>query len=175
MKPGERIKELRLAKGYKVQKDFGDVIGYSDAYISEIETGKKEPSLDLLYTIEEKFGVSPATILWGLSRERWNAIKQIFQSEESPDDLFQKLTQLLRPPPAGLEYLQVSEPPLTYGGSAAHHENRQSENVPVRKFIDNVIKILNSGNEKIVTALESNVDAFLENIELSKLERKEGD
>jgi len=59
--------------------------------------------------------------------------------------------------------------------SNVNRERRLPENAPTRRFIDNVIKILRSGNKKIVTALESNVDAFLENIELRKPEIKEGD
>lgn len=159
----------------KNQKGFADVIGCSDAYMSEIERGIKEPSLKILYAIEEKFDVSPATILWGLSEDHWNAIKQIFQSEESPDDVFQKLAPLLRRSVEDHGGIPISEPPFIFERSDTHQERRQPENASLRTFIHKVIKILTSGNNKIITALESNVEAFLDNIELRKSTIKEGD
>ncbi len=176
MKPGERIKELRDSKGFgKNQKGFADIIGCSDAYLSEIERGVKEPSLKFLRIIEEKFNISPATILWGLSKDHWDAIKQIFQSEESPEGLFRKLASLLRPPAEGRAELRISEPPLRYERPEMRQEKRRPENAPLRAFIGNIVRILSSGNKKIIVALESNVEAFLENMELRKPERKEGD
>lgn len=54
---GDRIKEIRTEIGIS-QKLFGEGIGIADSYVSEIESGKKVPSLTILLAIESRFGVS---------------------------------------------------------------------------------------------------------------------
>ncbi len=176
MKPGERIKELRESRGFtKNLKGFADVIGFSDAYLSEIETGKKNPSLKILFAIEEKFDVSPATILWGLSKDQWDLLKQILQPEGLPGDLFGRLIELLRSPVRDHGYVQISGSPPVFQDTQIPYEKRQEKNASLRGLIDKVIRIIMSGSTKIVTALESNVEAFSENLELkSKIENGGG-
>lgn len=174
MKPGERIKELRLSREPN-QKKFADIIGYSDAYVSEIERGIKEPSPEFLQALEKKFDISPGYILWGLPNDLWNAIKRTFQSEDASEELLQKLRPLLSSSEKDHLYGTVSEPPPGYGDSNTIHEKRLPKNVPIREFIDKVIRILDSGNKTVIGALESNVEAFLQNVELSKPEIKDGD
>lgn len=47
---GERVRELRLAAGYK-QDEFADKCGFARSYMSRIETGGANPSLDAVQTI----------------------------------------------------------------------------------------------------------------------------
>ncbi|MEQ9617722.1 MAG: helix-turn-helix domain-containing protein [Deltaproteobacteria bacterium] len=54
---GERIKAVRQEFGIS-QKVFGEGIGIADSYVSEIESGKKTPSLTILLAIAFKYGVS---------------------------------------------------------------------------------------------------------------------
>lgn len=54
---GDRIKDVRNEIGIS-QKLFGVGIGIADSYVSEIESGKKVPSLTILLAIEYKYGVS---------------------------------------------------------------------------------------------------------------------
>jgi transcriptional regulator with XRE-family HTH domain len=71
----------------------------------------------------------------------------------------------------GSEFSGVGESPK----SEYYPERRRPENAPRRRLIDKILKILDSGNEKVVKALRSNVDAFLLAIEPRKSEIKEGD
>lgn len=57
MSIGERIKEIRTEIGIS-QKIFGEGIGIADSYVSEIESGKKVPSLTILLAIAFKYGVN---------------------------------------------------------------------------------------------------------------------
>ena len=53
---GDRIKEIRTEIGIS-QKLFGEGIGIADSYVSEIESGKKVPSVTILLAIGYKYGV----------------------------------------------------------------------------------------------------------------------
>jgi transcriptional regulator with XRE-family HTH domain len=54
---GERIRELRLARGLS-QRAISEP-GTSYAYISRIESGARQPSLKAIRTIASKLGVTP--------------------------------------------------------------------------------------------------------------------
>ena len=45
---------------------MAEVLGVDRSYLSEIETGKKDPSLRVLKTIADGFGVSLSRLLSGL-------------------------------------------------------------------------------------------------------------
>lgn len=47
---GERVRELRQAAGFK-QDEFADLCGFARSYMSRIETGGANPSLDAIQTI----------------------------------------------------------------------------------------------------------------------------
>ncbi|MDM4765531.1 helix-turn-helix transcriptional regulator [Pelomonas sp. SE-A7] len=47
---GERVRELRLAAGYK-QDEFAEKCGFARSYMSRIETGGANPSLDAIETL----------------------------------------------------------------------------------------------------------------------------
>lgn len=47
---GERVRELRLATGLK-QDEFAEKCGFARSYMSRIETGGANPSLDAIQTI----------------------------------------------------------------------------------------------------------------------------
>jgi len=47
---GERVRELRLAAGLK-QDEFADKCGFARSYLSRIETGGANPSLDAVQTL----------------------------------------------------------------------------------------------------------------------------
>lgn len=51
------VRELRLEKGLSQEK-LADKIDSHQVYISEIEQGKKLPSLSVLYRISQTFGLS---------------------------------------------------------------------------------------------------------------------
>jgi transcriptional regulator with XRE-family HTH domain len=55
---GSRIKELRDHRGI-TQSEMGRMLGHTDVYISQIETGKRRIGLDLLEKIAQSLDVSP--------------------------------------------------------------------------------------------------------------------
>ena len=55
---GSRIKEQRESRGI-TQNELGRMIGHTDVYVSQIETGKRRIGLDLLEKIAKTFDVSP--------------------------------------------------------------------------------------------------------------------
>ena len=52
-----RIRELRKEK-HLTMKQFGEMFGISEGGISQYETGKREPSFDLLVRFANFFGVT---------------------------------------------------------------------------------------------------------------------
>jgi transcriptional regulator with XRE-family HTH domain len=72
---GNRIKELRESRGI-TQNELGRLIGHTDVYISQIETGKRRIGLDLLEKIARTLDVSPLFFF----RDSW-------QSDESSDQM----------------------------------------------------------------------------------------
>ncbi len=158
MKPGERLKELRL-KNDKTQIEFGEILGYSDGYLSEIETGKKGMSVDFTNAIEQKFGVSRGYLLYGLSEDRWNAIKRYFQSEGLPIESIERLV-----PPLYSE--DRNSLPLPIGRESEEYvptlrERRLPQNASKRNFIEKVIKVYDSENDTVTKALKANIEVFL--------------
>lgn len=61
---GRRVKELRLQERLS-QADLAERIDMSVTYISHIETGKKQASLETLVRIAEVFGVTVNNLLYG--------------------------------------------------------------------------------------------------------------
>lgn len=59
----EALRLLRVYHDLKAVK-LAEKLGISPSYLSEIETGKKEPSLELIRTYAKVFGVRPSAILF---------------------------------------------------------------------------------------------------------------
>lgn len=68
------LKTIRKFHNIK-QKDFAEKIGIVPSYISEIENGKKEPSLEIISKYSEEFGIPVSSIL--LFSERLNENKKL--------------------------------------------------------------------------------------------------
>ena len=62
---GERIRELRLATGMN-QEAFADKCGFARTYMSRIETGGANPSLDAIKVLADALGVDLSTLFQGL-------------------------------------------------------------------------------------------------------------
>lgn len=62
---GNRIRTLRRKNGW-TQVEMADMLGVDRSYLSEIETGKKDPSLRVLKTIADGFRMSLSQFLSGL-------------------------------------------------------------------------------------------------------------
>jgi transcriptional regulator with XRE-family HTH domain len=61
---GDRIRELRLASGM-TQESLADHCGFARTYMSRIETGGANPSLEAIKTLADGLDVSITTIFEG--------------------------------------------------------------------------------------------------------------
>jgi transcriptional regulator with XRE-family HTH domain len=62
---GNRVRALRHARGW-TQVELAELLGIDRSYLSEIETGKKDPSLTILKTIADGFNLSLSQLLRNL-------------------------------------------------------------------------------------------------------------
>jgi transcriptional regulator with XRE-family HTH domain len=55
---GEKLKTLRLSRGLTLQQ-FADSLGYSaHGYISELEAGKKTPTVEFVLSVSQLYDIS---------------------------------------------------------------------------------------------------------------------
>lgn len=59
---GDVLKRMRLIYGYKAS-EMSKMLNISPSYLSEIENGKKQPSLDLLKKYAEIFGIKLSSLI----------------------------------------------------------------------------------------------------------------
>jgi transcriptional regulator with XRE-family HTH domain len=62
---GQRIRELRNSQGFS-QEAFADRCGFVRTYMSRIETGTANPSLDAAKVLADGLGISLSELLEGL-------------------------------------------------------------------------------------------------------------
>ncbi len=62
---GNRVRSLRRERRW-TQVEMAEMLGVDRSYLSEIENGKKDPSLRVLKTIADGFRLSLAQLLRGL-------------------------------------------------------------------------------------------------------------
>lgn len=62
---GQRIRDLRSALGYS-QEGFADRCGFVRTYMSRIETGAANPTLDAVKVLADGLGVSLSSLLEGM-------------------------------------------------------------------------------------------------------------
>jgi len=55
---GKRVKELRISKTSLSQVDFAKILGFDRTYLSKIESGKQNITLETMILICEKLNVS---------------------------------------------------------------------------------------------------------------------
>jgi transcriptional regulator with XRE-family HTH domain len=62
---GQRIRDLRSSQGFS-QEAFADKCGFVRTYMSRIETGTANPSLDVAKVLADGLGLSLPELLQGL-------------------------------------------------------------------------------------------------------------
>lgn len=60
---GEAIKIIRVFNGLN-QQELAKSLGISDSYLSQIESGKRTPTLDTIKDVSRKFGVPVSSLLF---------------------------------------------------------------------------------------------------------------
>lgn len=89
MNMGERIKELRISKGY-TQEDLGKILGLKKAAIQKYENGDVENiKRSKIKLLADALSVTPSYIMWG------NAERDRFSGTRKDD----RLVTLWRKPP----------------------------------------------------------------------------
>lgn len=63
MNIGQAIKNIRIKKNIK-QKDFAPMIGVTQSYLSLIEHGTRDPSLDVLKSLSNAIGIPLPVLFW---------------------------------------------------------------------------------------------------------------
>jgi transcriptional regulator with XRE-family HTH domain len=66
---GRRVREVRKARGLTL-RELGDRVGRPAPYLSQVETGKREPRFSLLEAIAQALGVTTAELVSGQIRDR---------------------------------------------------------------------------------------------------------
>ena len=61
---------IKILRGRLSQRQFAKRVGFNQVYISEIETGKTKPSIDILVAIATEFETSVDFVLRGGKLER---------------------------------------------------------------------------------------------------------
>ena len=77
---GERIKAIRIALKLN-QKEFGELLGVNQRTISHWETGRNEPSIEILNKITSLWSINPT---WLLTGEGPMFREKEFRKEEEP-------------------------------------------------------------------------------------------
>jgi len=63
---GARVRELRKEKGWRSQEAFANHLNLDRTYISGIERGTRNPTLDVIVKLAHGLGVTPAELLSAL-------------------------------------------------------------------------------------------------------------
>lgn len=82
MKIGETLKRLRLIYGYKAS-ELSEIINISPSYLSEIENGKKQPSLELLENLSNVYGIKLSSLIL--------ITEEVEKNDSKTNDLIKKL------------------------------------------------------------------------------------
>ena len=59
---GRNVRRIRLAKGL-TQEQFADVSGFTQQYISGLESGQRNPTVVSLFELAQALGVEPTDLL----------------------------------------------------------------------------------------------------------------
>lgn len=62
---GKRLRALREERGWS-QVEMADLFAMNRGYLSELETGKRDPSLSVLHNLAVGFDISVSELLRGL-------------------------------------------------------------------------------------------------------------
>jgi len=69
MNIGKAVKTVRKNKGLN-QKQFCELVGITQSYLSGIENNKKKPSTEVLEKIADKVGITLAVLFWFTVEEK---------------------------------------------------------------------------------------------------------
>jgi len=92
---GDRVKALRKAKGLQ-QSELAAIVGTSKAMVSFIETGRNNPTIDLLSALSSFFGVPADYLLHGNEQQAITPIeRELLGLIRNDAGLLKSLTDIL--------------------------------------------------------------------------------
>lgn len=59
---GRNVRRLRLERGW-TQEEFSERSGYGQSYLSELELGRRNPTVLTLHELAQALGVAPVILL----------------------------------------------------------------------------------------------------------------
>jgi transcriptional regulator with XRE-family HTH domain len=62
---GARLRDLRLERNMR-QIDLAERVGIQESYVSNLESGKKEPCLEVIKMLADGLGVSLRRLFWDM-------------------------------------------------------------------------------------------------------------
>ena len=171
MDVGERIKDFRKRQGLN-QREFAKKLGYSYGYIADLERGRQKPSREFLEKLRHMFGISGDYILYGnlfhLWAQKLEEIEAKLKSEEIPQPIINKVKGDIMSAMVFLaedKYQQGYEKGMKICEPVSRY---QAIPTSTKKLLDDVIEILESGDEVMVEALKANIRALLEAVRTKK-------
>lgn len=171
MHVGERIKDFRKRQGVN-QREFAKKLGYSYGYIADLERGRQKPSRKFLEKLMHVFGISGDYILHGNLFRFWaqklDEIEDKLKSEEIPQPIINKVKGDIMSAIVLLgedKYQQGYEKGMKICEPVSRY---QAIPTSIKKLLDTVIEILESGNEVMIEALKANIRALLEAVRTQK-------
>ena len=91
---GQMIADLREDKGYK-QKEFAHLLNVSPGCLSKYETGRSEPSLEMLVKMADLLGTSVDYLLGrNALRMNYNELKKIYAKNVTGFDVLNDMLSL---------------------------------------------------------------------------------
>jgi len=171
MQIGERIKDFRKRQGLN-QREFAKKLEYSYGYIADLERGRQKPSREFLEKLRHAFGISSDYILHGnlfyFWEQKLDEIENKLKSEEIPQPIINKIKGDIM---SAMTLLAEDKYQQGYekGMKICEPVNRyQAIPTSTKKFLDNVIEILESGNEVIIEVFKANIRALLEAVRIQR-------
>ena len=92
---GSRIRDFRETRGL-TQKELAEIIGVQDAVISNWETGRNRPNVDVLMKLCSALGTSADDLLGINSINEKNISKEAENVAEAYDNAEEKIKQIIK-------------------------------------------------------------------------------
>lgn len=123
---GERIKTLRKANDM-TQKEFSEAIGVSRSTLAGYETGKIEPSLNVIFKMANQFDISPNYFL--------RTMAVALPNDDRAEDLIDKLDEIMS---------TISSKDVIFNNRIIEHESALSRIMyfEIKKARDSILRII---------------------------------
>ena len=190
----EIAKRLRILRGKKTQTNFSKEIGAKLRTYQNYEAGERAPHIHILTKIAELCGTTTDWILTGdLNIEKARIVERA-KAAMYLEEIVDKLEGVIKREEK-LLYVGVKEGAPAYGIDESRleekrfihilrgwiEEKKQDERIKywmlpdsTKKLIDNMVEILESGNEERITVLKANIKDSLSAVRDKKKDENKG-